>query len=144
MNSEFPSSEDYAAESARFGAREVVDILALQGEVVEHYKNQVLLDINGDCLRMSVFEGDYRWHFHPDTDELFLVVTGRLHIEFEDGQESVLGPWQGLVVPTGTVHRTRAVGRTVNVTVEKKGATTVFVGSPSSSSSKPIPLRGTI
>nr|WP_255682224.1 cupin domain-containing protein [Luteimonas sp. BDR2-5] len=78
-------------------------------------------------MRLSVFEGEYRWHFHPDTDELFLVMAGELHIEFEGGTEATLREWQCMVVPAGTVHRTRAVGRTVNVTFEKQGAETVFV-----------------
>lgn len=38
-----------------------------------------------------------------------------------------LTEWQYVVVPAGTVHRTRAIGRTVNVTYEKQGAQTVFV-----------------
>ena len=127
MKPELPSAEDYASERARFGAREVVDLQAVQREVSEAYRNQVLLDINGACLRLSVFEGQYRWHQHPATDELFLVVAGELHIEFEDGAEFVLHPWQAMVVPAGTVHRTRAVGRTVNATFETQSAETVFV-----------------
>lgn len=127
MKPELPSAKEYASERARFGARQVVDLQAVQQEVSEAYRNQVLFDINGECMRLSVFEGEYRWHLHPATDELFLVVAGELHIEFEDGTESVLHPWQALVVPAGTVHRTRAVGRTVNVTFEKQAAEAVFV-----------------
>lgn len=130
MEPEFPSADDYASERARFAGGEVVDIQALQRAVVERYRNQVLVDINGDCLRLAVFEGEYRWHFHPETDELFLVVAGELHIEFVDRPEAVLREWQSLVVPSGKVHRTRAVGRTVNLTVEKQGAQTVFVAQP--------------
>ena len=142
MKPEFPSADDYAAERAQFSGREVVDIQAVQQAVVEHYKNQVLLNVNGDCLRLSVFEGEYRWHYHPDTDELFLVVAGELHIEFEGGEEAVLREWQSLVVPSGTVHRTRGIGRTVNVTFEKQGAQPLFVEPPPNNSSKSTPLRG--
>lgn len=99
MEPEFPSADDYASERARFAGGEVVDIQALQRAVVERYRNQVLVDINGDCLRLAVFEGEYRWHFHPETDELFLVVAGELHIEFVDRPEAVLREWQSLVVP---------------------------------------------
>ena len=101
----------------------------------------MLLDTNGDCLRMAVFEGQYRWHYHPDTDELFLVVAGELHIEFAGAEEAVLGPWQCLVVPAGVVHRTRAIGRTVNLTVEKRGAQAVFVDPPADDAPKPGPRR---
>lgn len=130
MEHELPSAEDYAAERARFPALAVVDLQALQREVSERYRNQVVLDANAECMRLSVFEGEYRWHVHPDTDELFLVVAGELHIEFENAPDAVLHEWQCLAVPAGTVHRTRAVGRTVNVTFERQGAATRFVDAP--------------
>jgi mannose-6-phosphate isomerase-like protein (cupin superfamily) len=84
-------------------------------------------DINEHCMRLAVFEGEYRWHSHPDSDELFLVVAGELQIDFADGARVTLAEWQSIVVPAGAVHRTRAIGRTVNVTFEKRNARTVFV-----------------
>lgn len=130
MTKDLPSADEYAAETARFSPLAVVDLQALQREVAGGYRNQVVLDVNGECMRQSVFEGEYRWHRHPGTDKLFLVVSGELHIEFESAPEVVLREWQCLVVPAGTVHRTRAVGRTVNVTFERQGAETEFVDPP--------------
>lgn len=130
MKRDFPSAEAYASERAHFDALGVVDIQALQREVTAPYRNQVLLDFNGNCMRMAVFEGEYRWHMHPSSDEVFVVVEGELHIEFEAAAERVLRPWQAITVPAGTVHRTRAVGRTVNLTFEQQGAETVFVEPP--------------
>lgn|SRR5690606_3297496 len=133
MDKAFPTAQAYAAERARFPARQVVDLQALQREATEAYRNEVVLDCNDACLRMAVFEGQYRWHHHPATDELFLVVAGQLHIEFDDGAELVLHPSQCAVVPAGTVHRTRAVGRTVNLTFERQAA------EPCSSMARPDP-----
>lgn len=127
MTSQFPSAQEYSAEKAHFPALTVVDIRTEQAAVTESYRNQVLVDINTDCLRLSVFEGEYRWHHHPDSDELFMVVAGRLQIDLADGRRIELTEWQTAVIPKGTVHRTRAIGRTVNVTFEKTGAQTVFV-----------------
>jgi mannose-6-phosphate isomerase-like protein (cupin superfamily) len=127
MNSRFPSRQEYSAQTARLPPLTVVDIRAEQAAVTESYKNQVLVDINNDCLRLAVFEGEYRWHQHPDSDELFLVVAGILQIDLAEGARLELREWQSVVIPAGTVHRTRAVGRTVNLTCEKKGAQTVFV-----------------
>jgi mannose-6-phosphate isomerase-like protein (cupin superfamily) len=129
MSREFPSADDYASEQARHVPMTVVDILAEQAAVTESYRNQVLLDINHDCLRLSVFEGEYRWHHHPDSDELFVVVQGELQIEFKHRPTCTLKPMQCLLVPAGTVHRTRAIGRTVNLTFEKQAARTVFADS---------------
>ena len=127
MTSRFPSAQEYSSQTARHPALAVVDIRAEQAEVTETYRNQVLFDINADCMRLAVFEGEYRWHQHPDSDELFLVVAGTLQIDLADGNRIELGEWQSVVIPAGTVHRTRAIGRTVNLTCEKKGAQTVFV-----------------
>ena len=140
MKSAFPTAQEYSSERARYPAMTVVDLRAEQAAVTESYKNQVLLNINQECLRLAVFEGEYRWHQHPDSDELFLVATGKLQIEFEDGMQTTLAEWQSLVVPAGTVHRTRAIGRTVNVTFEKQGAQTVFVDAPSGHSAETDPL----
>jgi len=127
MKPEFPSAHEYSAETARHPALTVVDIRAEQSAVTEPYRNQVLVDVNEDCMRLAVFEGEYRWHYHPDSDELFLVVAGTLQIDLADGRRLDLTEWQSVVIPAGTVHRTRAIGRTVNVTYEKSGAQTVFV-----------------
>jgi mannose-6-phosphate isomerase-like protein (cupin superfamily) len=129
MKSEFPSAQEYSAQTARYPALAVVDIRAEQAAVTETYRNQVLFDVNNDCMRMAVFEGEYRWHQHPDSDELFLVVAGTLQIDLEGGRCLELGEWQSVVIPAGTIHRTRAIGRTVNLTCEKNGARTVFVDS---------------
>ncbi len=128
MKPDLPSAQEYSAQTARYSSLTIVDIRAEHSGVADAYNNQVLLDVNGDCMRLSVFEGQYRWHHHPDSDELFLVAAGELLIEFEDGASVALAEWQSIVVPAGVVHRTRAVGRTVNVTFERQNAKTVFVG----------------
>lgn len=130
MNPEFPSAEEYASERARHPALTVVDARAEGVAVTEFYKNQVLLNVNGECLRLAVLEGQYHWHHHPDSDEMFLVVEGELQIDFAEGPRATLTPWQTVVIPAGTVHRTRGVGRTVNLTFERQGARTVFVDGP--------------
>lgn len=127
MTSRLPTAQEYSSETARHPAMAVVDIRSEQAAVTDSYKNQVLFNINNECMRLSVFEGEYRWHHHPDSDELFVVVTGELQIDFDDGTQVALGEWQSIVIPAGTVHRTRAIGRTANLTCEKQGAKTVFV-----------------
>lgn len=126
MKTRFPSADEYAAQNARYPGSMVVDIRALEQAAKGPYRNDVLSDINGECLRLAVFEGEYRWHQHPDSDELFLVAAGKLQIDLADAGTLELTEWQYMVVPAGTVHRTRAVGRTVNVTFEKQHARTVF------------------
>lgn len=130
MKSRFPSAKEYATEKARYAGLTVVDLRAHQMTVREHYRNEVLSNVNNDCLRLSVLDDTYLWHFHPDSDELFLVVAGKLQIELVGHAAVELTEWQSVVVPAGTVHRTRAIGRTVAATFEKQSAKTVFVERP--------------
>ena len=126
MTMKIPSANEYAAESAAYPALTVVDVMAEQAAVSETYRNQVLVDVNDGCVRLAVFEEEYRWHHHPESEEFFLVVQGALEIDLADGRCLSLAPWQCVVIPAGTVHRTRAINRTVNLTFEKQHARTVF------------------
>jgi mannose-6-phosphate isomerase-like protein (cupin superfamily) len=94
------------------------------------YRNLVLCQVNQHCLRLAVIEGQYPWHSHPASDELFLVLEGTLVIDLADHRELRLRPGQAVVVPAGIVHRTRGKGRTVNLCVEDLAAATQFVPDP--------------
>ena len=120
--------DSYATEPIRFPALQVMD-LAAEAAAVQPYRNQVMSRVNRSCLRLAVFDSVFRWHHHPTSDELFLVVEGRLMIDLQDGTELTLGPWQAVTIPAGTIHRTRAIGRTVNLCFEELAAETVFVDS---------------
>jgi mannose-6-phosphate isomerase-like protein (cupin superfamily) len=121
------NSDSYANEPIRFPALQVVDLASEAEAVSEPYRNMVISRVNGSCLRLAVFNDVFRWHHHPTSDELFLVVEGTLVIDLEDGTELRLGPWQSVTVPAGTIHRTRAIGRTVNLCFEELAAETIFV-----------------
>ena len=124
------TSDAYANEPIRYPPLQVVDIASEASAVSDSYRNVVMNRVNGSCLRLAVFNDVFRWHHHPTSDELFLVVEGTLVIDLEDGTELRLGPWQAVTVPAGTIHRTRAIGRTVNLCFEELAAVTVFVDSP--------------
>ena len=121
------SPETYMNEPVRYPALHVVDLAAEGSSITESYHNVVINRVNGSCLRLAVFNGEYPWHYHPTSDELFVVVEGCLAIGLEDGREFHLRPWQSMTIPAKTVHRTRAIGRTVNLCFEELAADTVFV-----------------
>ena len=120
-------AERYANEPVRHPALEVVDLAGEGAAVTEPYRNMVISRVNDSCLRLTVFEELYRWHYHPTSDELFIVVSGCLAIDLEGGREIRLQPWQCVTIPAGVRHRTRAVGRTTNLCFEKLGAEMIFV-----------------
>jgi mannose-6-phosphate isomerase-like protein (cupin superfamily) len=124
------SANAYMNEPVRYPALHVVDLGAEGAKVTASYRNMVINRINDSCLRLAVFDGEYRWHYHPKSDELFIVVEGCLAIDLQDGQELLLYPWQSVTIPAMTPHRTRAIGRTVNLCFEALAAETVFIEQP--------------
>jgi mannose-6-phosphate isomerase-like protein (cupin superfamily) len=124
------TADAYANEPVRYPAMHVVDLVAEGAAVTEQYRNMVINRVNDSCLRLSVFDEVYGWHYHPTSDELFVVVSGCLAIDLEDNRELRLQPWQCVTIPAKTLHRTRALGRTVSLCFEELGAETVFVDVP--------------
>jgi mannose-6-phosphate isomerase-like protein (cupin superfamily) len=125
-----PTAAQYQDEPVRYPALTLIDLSNEASAIKEQYKNIVLSQVNSSCLRMSVIEGEYPWHYHPHSDELFLVVEGSLSIELADGRVFKLGPRQSITIPANTVHRTSAATRTVNLCFEQVAAGTVFVDGP--------------
>ena len=99
------------------GPLEVVDVKALADACTDRWYNQTLCRVNDSVVRLGVFLGEYHWHKHDADDEFFYVVEGRLLVDLEEGTAE-LSPGQGIVVPKGVVHRTRAETRTVVLMVE--------------------------
>jgi mannose-6-phosphate isomerase-like protein (cupin superfamily) len=124
------SADDYRNEPVRYPALHVVDLQRENASVSDSYRNMVISRVNNHCLRLAVFEGEFRWHSHPTSDELFLVVEGCLSIDLADGRELRLAPWQSVTIPAKVVHRTRAIGRTVNLCFEELAAETIFLDNP--------------
>ena len=127
MMSEGTTAAEYSGEPVKYPSLQVIDLAREAAAVTEEYRNQVLSRVNDSCLRLSVFQGKYRWHVHPGSDELFVVLEGAVVIEFKDGSSIRIGPLQAATVPAGVVHRTIGVGRTVNLCFEKSQAETAFL-----------------
>jgi mannose-6-phosphate isomerase-like protein (cupin superfamily) len=83
----------------------------------------VLLSVNDHCLQMAVMEGEFRWHRHPHSDELFLVLEGEFEIDLSDGRTLKLRPGEAVTIPAGVVHRSRS-RVAVNLCLESKDAYT--------------------
>ncbi len=121
------AAADYSNEPVKYPSLRVIDLPQEAQAVTEEYRNQVLNRVNDSCLRLAVFQGKYRWHVHPASDELFVVLEGAIIIEMKDGTSIRIGPLQAATVPAGVVHRTIGMGRTVNLCFERVQAETVFL-----------------
>lgn len=84
--------------------REVLDVAAEAAGLDLPWSPLTLATVNDYDVRVFRAQGAFDRHTHSDTDELFLVLRGRLTIRYDDG-EVVLGPGQLHVVPRGTPHQ---------------------------------------
>jgi len=106
---------------------EKINLQEITKDIKDKHVNFPVLNINNHCLRVAVFSGEYKWHYHSNLDELFMVLEGELLIDFKDKDTAVLKPNDTLLIPAGTVHRTRAQQRTVNLCFEDINADTIII-----------------
>jgi mannose-6-phosphate isomerase-like protein (cupin superfamily) len=92
--------------------------------------NLPLTLVNDHVIRVSVMTEPYFWHFHPNSDETFLVIEGSVFIDLENKTIELL-PSQLFTIPKNIIHRTRPGGvRSVNLTFESEDMTTTKVEAP--------------
>lgn len=71
--------------------------------VTEYWSPRVIGRVNDQYIKVAKVKGTLAWHKHDQEDEMFLVVYGKLVLQFEDG-EVMLGPGDFHVVPKGKLH----------------------------------------
>lgn len=94
-----------------------VDIGEVLSRFAEHWSPKTVARLNDYEIKVVKLQGEFVWHTHHDTDELFLVIYGRLTIKMRDGDVE-LGPGQLFVVPRGTEHCPVTVGEVHAVFIE--------------------------
>ena len=80
-----------------------VNFLQALDQITEHWSPRVVGRVNDQYVKVAKVRGQLAWHKHDSEDEMFLVVYGRLVLQFED-KEVVLNPGDFYVVPKGTMH----------------------------------------
>jgi mannose-6-phosphate isomerase-like protein (cupin superfamily) len=85
-----------------------------------HWQPHRLTTVNDYDVKVVKLHGEFVWHTHPDTDELFLVVRGQLTIQLRD-RDVVLGPNDVFVVPKGVEHCPKADGEVHAILFELQG-----------------------
>ncbi|AJF49919.1 TPA: cupin domain-containing protein [Pseudomonas aeruginosa] len=86
----------------------------------DRWQPRVIAQMNDYQFKLVKIEGDFVWHSHADTDETFIVLAGRLRIDFRDGAMH-LGPGEMYVVPRGVEHKPFAEGEVRMLLVEPCG-----------------------
>lgn len=86
----------------------------------DRFAPRTVARFNGHDVMVVKAKGEFVWHRHDETDDLFLVLAGRLTIELRD-REVVLGPGELFVVPRGAEHRPVAAEETHLLLIEPSG-----------------------
>jgi mannose-6-phosphate isomerase-like protein (cupin superfamily) len=105
--------------NVHYGPLELIDVAKLDREN-QPWFNQTLTQVNDAVVRLGILHGEFHWHKHDEEDEFFYVVEGKLIVDLED-RSVELNPKEGITVPKGVMHRTRAPERTVILMVEGAG-----------------------
>jgi mannose-6-phosphate isomerase-like protein (cupin superfamily) len=86
----------------------------------EQWSPKVVARLNDYEIKIVRIQGEFVWHTHEDTDELFLVLAGELTIRLRDG-DVVLSAGEMYVVPRGVEHRPVASDEVQAVLIEPTG-----------------------
>lgn len=86
----------------------------------DRFSPRIIATMNGYKIELVKVEGEFVWHSHPDTDDVFLVLEGELEIELRD-RTVHLGKGELFVVPRGVEHRPRARAEAHILLIEPQG-----------------------
>ncbi|MDH3691693.1 MAG: cupin domain-containing protein [Gammaproteobacteria bacterium] len=86
----------------------------------KHWSPRVIAEMNDYQFKLVKVQGEFVWHDHPDTDEVFIVIDGILDIEFRDGKVT-LKPGEMFVIQKGLEHKPVAQSECKIMLVEPKG-----------------------
>ena len=86
----------------------------------EHWSPKIIAQMNDYHFKIAKIQGEFIWHDHPETDEVFMVLKGRLEIQLRDGS-IVLNEGEMFVVPKGLEHKPIAEQECHILLVERAG-----------------------
>ena len=81
-----------------------VNIKDKLNQFTDHWNPRIIGELNQQHVKLAKLKGDFVWHKHDLEDEMFLVISGQLTIEFRD-HHVVLNPGEFIIVPKGVDHK---------------------------------------
>jgi mannose-6-phosphate isomerase-like protein (cupin superfamily) len=97
-----------------------VNLLNEGANVTELWGRVTPLRFNDYDVHVNRIHGEYVWHSHADTDDVFMVLSGRMTVQLRTGDVE-LGPGDMFVVPAGVEHCPKADVETVIMCIEPRG-----------------------
>ena len=97
-----------------------INLASKYNKINEHWSPKVVAEMNDYQFKLAKIKDDFIWHSHEDTDETFIVIEGKISIEFED-ETIELSEGEMIVVPKGKKHRPYADEEAKIMLIEPKG-----------------------
>ena len=88
--------------------------------ISEHWSPKIIAQMNDYHFKIAKIQGEFIWHSHPETDEVFIVIHGKMRIELRD-QAVNLETGEMFVVPKGVEHKPVAEGECQILLIEPAG-----------------------
>lgn len=101
-------------------ARQAINLRDKFGRIAEHWQPRVVAEMNDYQFKLAKIHGEFVWHKHDDTDEVFIIVDGQMTLEFRDGKVD-LKAGEMYVVPRGVEHKPVAERECAIMLVEPRG-----------------------
>jgi mannose-6-phosphate isomerase-like protein (cupin superfamily) len=83
---------------------EVINIADKFSQFTDLWAPKVIAKMNVYHFKLARIKGEFVWHSHPETDEVFIVIAGEMMIDFRDGRVE-LKKGEMFVVPKGVEHK---------------------------------------
>ncbi len=90
------------------------------GKFSDYWSPRVIAEMNDYQFKLARIEGEFVWHSHADTDEVFIVLEGEMSIAFRGGRVD-LKAGELFVVPRGVEHKPLALRECRIMLVEPRG-----------------------
>jgi mannose-6-phosphate isomerase-like protein (cupin superfamily) len=100
--------------------KQAVNLADRLSKFSELWTPKIVSAFNGHDIMVVKVKDEFVWHSHPDTDDLFFVLSGKLTIQMRDG-DVTLGPGELYVVPKGVEHCPKADEETHLIIIEPAG-----------------------
>lgn len=99
---------------------EAISLAAKLGGIASHWSPRVVAEMNDVQFKLVKLRGEFVWHAHEHTDEVFLVVHGEMQVGYRDRDVTVRAG-EMIVIPRGVEHITRASAECHALIIEPRG-----------------------
>jgi len=101
---------------------EVINLESKLAQFDDHWTPKIIAQMNDYHFKLVKIQGEFVWHKHPETDEVFIVLQGSMHIDLRD-ERIRLGEGEMCVIPKGVEHKPSAEEECQIMLVEPTGTT---------------------